>query len=56
LVDDYYDISDVCLGAPVILNSNGISRTLKIVLDEAEIKRLKDSAPVLKNAIKDLDI
>jgi L-lactate dehydrogenase len=56
LMDGYYDISDVCLSVPVILNRSGVSRTLKIALDESEIKRLQGSADVLKNVIKGLDI
>lgn len=56
LVDDYYDINDVCLSIPVILNRNGISKILKIGLDESEINKLRHSADVLKNVIKGLDI
>lgn len=56
LVDNYYDIGDVCLSIPVILNQNGISKILKIGLDESEVKKLQASADVLKNVIKDLDI
>jgi len=56
LVDGYYDIGDVCLSVPSILNRNGLSRTLKIALDESEIKKLQASAAVLKDVIKTLDI
>lgn len=56
LVDGYYDIGDVCLSTPVILNRNGISKILKIGLDESEVKKLQASANVLKNVIKSLDI
>lgn len=56
LVDDYYDINDVCLSVPVILNRNGIARILKIGLDEPELRKLRRSADVLKNVIKELDI
>lgn len=56
LVDGYYDISDVCLSIPVILNRNGVSKTLKIALDESEIRKLQASATVLKDVIKTLDI
>jgi L-lactate dehydrogenase len=56
LVDSYYDISDVCLSIPVILNRNGVSKTLKISLDESELKKLQASAAVLKDVIKTLDI
>jgi len=56
LVDSYYDVSDVCLSVPVILNRNGISKILKIELDESEVKKLQASAAVLKDVIKGLDI
>lgn len=56
LVDDYYDISDVCLSVPCVLNRNGISKILKIGLDDAETKKLQNSARVLKSVIKDLHI
>jgi L-lactate dehydrogenase len=56
LLDDYYDISDVCLSIPVVLNRNGVSKILKIVLDKSEIASLQTSAKVLKEVIKDLDV
>lgn len=56
LLDNYYGISDVCLSTPVILNRNGVSKVLKIALDELEIKKLQASAAVLKDVIKGLDI
>ncbi|NVM23063.1 MAG: L-lactate dehydrogenase [Desulfobacterales bacterium] len=56
LLDNYYDVSDVCLSIPVILNRNGVSKILRIGLDESEITKLQASAGVLKNVIKDVDI
>jgi L-lactate dehydrogenase len=56
LVDDYYGISDVCLSIPVILSRNGISKVLRISLDEAEQGKLRDSARVLKDVIQTLGI
>ncbi len=56
LVDGYYDIEGVCLSVPVILNRNGISRVLKIGLDDSEIKKFQASAAVLSSVIKELDI
>lgn len=56
LVDNYYGISDVCLSIPVVLNRNGVSKTLKIALDESEVKKLQASATILKDVIKTLDI
>jgi L-lactate dehydrogenase len=56
LLDGYHGISDVCLSIPVILNRNGVSRALDIVLDESEVGKLKASADILKAAIKELRI
>jgi L-lactate dehydrogenase len=56
LLDGYYNIDDVCLSIPVILNRNGVSKALKIALDDSEIKKLQASAGVLKEVIKTLDI
>ena len=56
LLDGYYDVSDVCLSVPAILNGNGISKTLRIALEESEIKKLQASAAVLKDVIKTLDL
>ena len=56
LIDNYYDITDLCLSIPVILNRNGISKVIKIALDEAEIKKLQASSAVLKEVIEVLDI
>jgi L-lactate dehydrogenase len=56
LLDGYYGISDVCLSIPVILNRNGVSRTLNIALDESEIGQLKASADIIKAATKKLDL
>jgi L-lactate dehydrogenase len=56
LLDGHYDVSDVCLSVPAILNGNGVSQILRIALDESEIKRLQTSAAVLRNVIKTLDL
>jgi L-lactate dehydrogenase len=56
LLDGHYDISGVCLSVPSILNANGVSRILRIALDESEIKRLQASSDVLKEVIQRLDI
>jgi L-lactate dehydrogenase len=56
LINNYYDISDVCLSIPAILNINGISKHIKINLDKAERRKLQASADTLKNTIGKLDI
>jgi L-lactate dehydrogenase len=56
LVNDYYDISDVCLSIPAIVNRNGISKTLSIGLEESEVEKLQASANVLKEVINSIEI
>jgi len=56
LVNNYYDISDVCLSIPAILNMNGLTKHIDIDLDEAESHMLQASADTLKGIIGKLDI
>jgi len=56
LINNYYEISDVCLSIPTILNINGISKHIDINLDEAERLKLWASAENLKKIIGELDI
>ena len=56
LINNYYDISDVCLSIPTILNINGISKHIDINLDEGESRKLRASAENLKKIIGGLDI
>jgi len=56
LLHDYYGIHDVCMSIPTILNRNGISRTIKIKLDESEKAKLTSSAKVLEDVFKSLDV
>jgi L-lactate dehydrogenase len=56
LINNYYDISDVCLSIPTIVNMNGILKHIDINLDEAERHKLRTSAETLKKIIGELDI
>jgi L-lactate dehydrogenase len=56
LLERYYDISDICLSVPVIVNRNGASKTLRIELDDSEIADLQTSAKVLKEIVRTLDL
>jgi L-lactate dehydrogenase len=56
LINDYNNVSDVCLSIPTILNMNGIARHIKIDLDEAEIHQFQTSAKALKKIIGQLKI
>jgi len=56
LINNYYNISDVCLSIPTIINMNGISKHINIDLDEEESRKLQASAEALKGIIGQLKI
>jgi len=51
LVHDYHGVSDICLSVPSIINRKGIGGVIKLPLDENEIKALRKSAKILKDAV-----
>lgn len=56
MVNDYYDIGDVCLSLPTVIDSAGVQRQLRLQLDTDEVTGLRRSAEVLKNTIKSLQL
>ena len=48
MLDGEYGLSDLCIGAPVILGKNGIESIVEIDLDEAELSQLRASAEGVK--------
>jgi len=52
LINDYYDVSDVCLSIPSHVNKNGVEQYLKLDLSEKEQELFKYSADTLKKIIK----
>ncbi|TRZ42733.1 malate dehydrogenase [Robertkochia solimangrovi] len=44
LLEGEYGLSDICIGAPVIIGRNGIEKVVEIELDEAEKQKLAESA------------
>jgi L-lactate dehydrogenase len=56
LLQDYHGFSDICLSVPSIVNKDGIKQTIKLPLEEAEIKRFQNSASAIKKVIKSLNI
>ena len=46
-----YDLSDICLGIPVTIGKDGISKIHTINLERSELRSLNDSAIVIKNNI-----
>lgn len=55
-VDGHYGLSDLCIGVPSIVGSNGIEKVLDIPLNEVENERLINSVKTLKKVISELDI
>lgn len=51
LVKDYYNVSDVYMSLPAIVNKRGVEKVLPLSLDEEEIILLKKSAEVIKSII-----
>lgn len=56
LINDYYDIHDVCLSMPAVIGKNGIERLLKPVLSVEEREKLQRSAAILKEALATINI
>ncbi len=56
LIEDYYEISDVCLSLPTVVDRGGIQRVLRLELDKTEIAKLRHSADVLRETIAALDL
>ncbi|MBK5213342.1 MAG: malate dehydrogenase [Flavobacteriaceae bacterium] len=44
MLDGEYGLKDICIGAPVILGRNGIEKIVELVLTDAEIAHMKESA------------
>lgn len=56
LLQDYYGVSGVCLSVPSIVNKDGIVQTIKLPLEDGEIKMFQKSASIMKKLIPSLDI
>ncbi len=56
LVDGLYDLHDVCLGLPTVVNEKGILKTVNLALSEAEAQQLRDSAQVLRKVFAQLKL
>ncbi len=52
LIDNYYDIDDVFLSLPSIVDAGGVERVLRLKLNDEEIAGLRNSAKLLKDLAK----
>lgn len=56
LITDFYGINDVFLSLPCVIGQNGIKQAMHLKLNETEQKGIINSARVLKEILKDLDL
>ncbi|NMC85283.1 MAG: L-lactate dehydrogenase [Anaerolineaceae bacterium] len=56
LIHDYYGIDDVYLSLPCVVGRDGVSKFLRLPLDEKEVEGLQQSAQVLKETIHKLGL
>ncbi len=56
LLQDYYEVSDICLSVPTIINRTGVKEVLKLPLEEEEIKKFQNSSAILKNITQSLNL
>ena len=56
LVDGIYDIKDVCLGLPTVVNEKGVLKTVNLELNKAEEAQLRNSAKVLREVFDQLKL
>ena len=56
LVEGYYDINEVCLSLPTVIDKGGVDRVLQLELSPEEIEGLRKSATLLKETIARLHL
>lgn len=54
LVSDYYDIRNVCLSLPTVIDRSGVARVLRLDLNQREVEGVQHSAQILKAIIAEL--
>jgi len=52
LIEEYYGINNICLSMPSIVNKSGVKKHLRLRLSNKEQALLKESADLLKTALK----
>lgn len=56
LVNNVYDIKDICISLPSIVNRQGVSKIINLPLSETEEKQLKNSAKVLRDVFDSIEL
>jgi len=54
--DDVYDIDNLYIGLPAVLNENGVDHVVKLNLNDEELKSLKRSSSILKRSIDSITL
>jgi len=54
--DDVYDIDNLYIGLPAVLNENGVDHVVKLNLNDEELKSLKGSSSILKRSIDSITL
>ena len=54
--DDVYDIDNLYIGLPAVLNENGVDHVVKLNLNDEELKSLKRSSSILKHSIDSITL
>lgn len=54
--DDVYDIDNLYIGLPAVLNENGVDHVVKLNLNDEELKSLKKSSSILKHSIDSITL
>ena len=55
MLNGEYDLSDICIGVPVIVGETGVEEIIEISLDESEKEKLKKSASAVSKMNSALD-
>jgi malate dehydrogenase len=56
LLEGEYGTSDICIGVPVVLGSNGIEKIVELKLDNSETERFDRGVSSVRSAIRELHI
>lgn len=52
LMEGYYDVTDIALSLPSLVNAGGIARVLELPLTEEEVRDFRNSGDVLKDSLR----
>lgn len=56
LIRNYHGLDDVCFSLPTVIDRGGVEQVLRLELDASEIEKLRQSAQVLRQTIRSLNL